>query len=343
MDNLDQPRTNAVTILFISPKTSSFIESDVDMLKDYFNVKVINFTFNIKKIKISLCSITNLLTNIGSSDVLYTWFGDIHSFLAICICKLFRKKSFIVIGGYEVANNPEINYGLMSKSLTKIMVKFILDNADCIIAISKFIRDEIIKYSENKKIYLIYNGVDHERFCPYGIKENIVMTVANNISSDTIKLKGIDTFIKSAKNFSNIKFILIGDYNIQDVRDCIGFDIPSNVEFIGFVPNKSLEKWYQRAKIYCQLSLRESFGMALVEAMSCQCIPVVTNKAALPEIVGKTGYCAKYNDIESVTDAIREALDSKKGDDARERVISLFSKDIRREKLKNVILMMLRK
>ena len=42
--------------------------------------------------------------------------------------------------------------------------------------------------------------------------------------------------------------------------------------------------------IYLQLSRHEAFGLSIVEAMTYNCIPIVTNVFALPEIVGTNGH-----------------------------------------------------
>jgi len=42
------------------------------------------------------------------ADITFSWFADTHAFLAVLLSKLFRKKSIVVVGGYEVANVPEI-------------------------------------------------------------------------------------------------------------------------------------------------------------------------------------------------------------------------------------------
>ena len=94
-----------------------------------------------------------------------------------------------------------------------------------------------------------------------------------------------------------------------------------------------LLQYYQKAKVYCQLSTQESFGVALAEAMACGCVPVVTRKYSLPEVVGDTGFYVPYNDPETTAEAIKKALRSDKGAKARERVKKKFSEEQREKRL----------
>jgi len=41
--------------------------------------------------------------------------------------------------------------------------------------------------------------------------------------------------------------------------------------------------------------------------MLCECVPVVTSKGALPEVVGNEGIIVSYFDIQSIYDAILRA------------------------------------
>ena len=82
---------------------------------------------------------------------------------------------------------------------------------------------------------------------------------------------------------------------------------------------------------------RAAAGMALAEAMACECVPVVTNNAALPEVVGDTGFYVPYGDPKATADAIEKALKSNKGNVARERIKKMFPLNRRENDLIQVI------
>jgi len=53
-----------------------------------------------------------LLALVPKNDLIFVWFADWPAFLAILFTKLFRKKIVVVVGGYDTACVPEIDYGI---------------------------------------------------------------------------------------------------------------------------------------------------------------------------------------------------------------------------------------
>ena len=109
--------------------------------------------------------------------------------------------------------------------------------------------------------------------------------------------------------------------------------------------DKELLDWYQRAKVYVQASAHEGFGITVGEAMLCKCIPVVTDRFSLPEVVGDTGFYVPYEDVKATAEMIKKALEApeEKGKMARERIIKLFTIEKREKKLEKSIRKLLRK
>jgi len=318
--------------------TRSFIEQDIEILRSNFDVRVVDFILSRKNLKGTLTTLLNMVNGILWADITFSWFADFHAFLAVLLSIIFMKKSIVVAGGYDVANEPSINYGLMRfpKSKSARMAKFALNHANKVLAVSEFNKKEALNYVNPNKIELIYNAVNCDKFKLEGEKNKDLVITVGGVTIQTLKIKGLEVFVKTATYLPNIKFILIGrpfDNSIELLKAIA----PSNVEFRGFIPFEELPKWYQKAKVYCQLSYRESFGLSLAEGMACGCIPVVTNRASLPELVGDAGFYVPYGDPEATAEAIKEALKSDKGELARERVKRLFSIENREKALIKII------
>ena len=319
-----------IKVLFIRPWKSSFIQNDLEILRKHFDVKVLDW----KGIKNPRYSV-ELFRKILWADITFSWFAGPHAFWVTRLSKILGKKSIVVVGGYEVAKVPEIDYGAMLNPKSAHQVRYILKNADKILAVSKFSEDEILQYTHPKKVELVYNGVDCNKFKPGSKKENIILTIGG-INELTLKKKGLETFVRTARYLSAIKFVLVGK-NLDGSLKFLKSIASENVKFTGYISNKTLLQYIQRAKVYIQVSAHESFGMSLAEAMACECVPVVTNRGALPEVVGETGVYVPYGDPKATAEAIKKALKLDKGKEARERIKRMFSLEKREKRLVSII------
>jgi glycosyltransferase involved in cell wall biosynthesis len=321
-------------VLFVYSLLQSFVKQDWEILSRHFNTRKLRLeTFLVPRKGRSPLEYWRLFKDILWADVVFSWWATLNAVFIVLLCKILHKKSIIVIGGYEVAYVPEINYGSLLKPVGRLEVKFILGNADKIIAVSQSSMKEITRFAKPKNLVLIHNAVDVDKFKPLGQKENMVITVGS-ISDSTIGKKGFDVFVKTAKLVSDAMFVLVGKYDnsIESLKEIAS----SNVVFTGFLPDEKLLEYYQKAKVYCQLSVQESFGVALAEAMSCGCIPVVSKAYSLPEVAGDSGFYVPC-DPEKIANAIRIALISDNSK-ARKRVVKSFSLEKREQRLVDEII-----
>lgn len=305
-------------VLFLYSRLPSFVLRDLEILQKHFEVEKLRIA-SFKKPS----AYWRLLKAILRSDVVYCWSATWRAFFVVLFSMVFRKKSIVVVTGYEVAYEPKIGYGLLVSCISRLKVKFVLKHASKILTVSKSSTAEMLRFTEPKNFKMVYNGVDVEKFKPSGSKECLVITVGA-ISESKIKKKRFDIFVKASRHLPDVQFLLIGTYednSVERLRKMAG----SNVNFTGYVSDNQLLRCYQKAKVYCQLSTHESFGVALAEAMACGCVPVVVNRYSLPELVGNTGFYVPYNNAEATAQGIKKALKSNKGKKARERIVKHFS------------------
>jgi glycosyltransferase involved in cell wall biosynthesis len=93
-----------------------------------------------------------------------------------------------------------------------------------------------------------------------------------------------------------------------------------------------LNRWYSKTQFYIQISNTEGFGVAVCEAMLCECVPIVSNVNYLPTIVAETGFVLKKRSVTLLEILINKALTSdleQLGKEARTRIIENFSVDNR--------------
>ena len=130
----------------------------------------------------------------------------------------------------------------------------------------------------------------------------------------------------AARCMPDIRFVIVGS-GTEPYRRYAS----ENVSFVGLQVGEELVRWMQRSKVYVQVSAHEGFGHALAQAMLCNCIPVVVERGAIPEVVGNEGVYARYGDVSSTVDSIRLAMHLKLN--PRERIIREFSLAKRRHAL----------
>lgn len=323
-------------ILFVAPRGAQFCLNDYNIISERFIVKKIDYSWS------NLKSVATLPLKIikGAiwADISVCWFGSFHSLLTIIIFKMLNKKNIVIAGGYDAVRMPEFNYGLMRNRLSSIIPTLSFTYADSLLAVSQNTINDINKNTniKNNKIILLYNGIDTNKYYSTGEKDNIVLTVAF-VTRTSYKRKGIDYFIKTARQFPQYKFILAGKIE-EGFLEMIKNNAPSNLIITGYLPEDQLLLLYQRAKIYFQHSFHEAFGCSVVEAMLCECIPVVSNGGALPEVVGDTGFIISYGDESDLFEKMKIALnDDGKGILARQRALRYFDLSTRKDKLISII------
>ena len=188
---------------------------------------------------------------------------------------------------------------------------------------------------DGKNIETLPTGYDSERWKPGAPKEKFVLTVGATPDFVRVKKKGIDILLRTAKRLPEVPFVVIGIAPEVQRR----LEIPSNVQCFPFVPQDELTHYYQRAKVFFQPSRHEGMPNTLCEAMLCECIPVGANVYGIPAAIGPAGYLIDGDDVAAYSGALAQALaaPASAGQTARERIVELFPKEKREERLKSLI------
>jgi glycosyltransferase involved in cell wall biosynthesis len=325
--------TSDVNILLISSDLPSFVARDLKILRERYNV-VVRFIHHVNPFRFF-----SDVHTLWQSDLLFVWFASIYALPLVIVARLLGKRIVTVVGGYEAAKEPEIDYGSARLPLNRALVRCILACSDQVLAVSRASEREIQRNLDiaPDKIRLLYHGFEDIAVEGCNPKTPMVINVGH-VSDETWKKKGIYDLILAAEQMPEIRFMHIGGLRIN-LAVKFGRPLPPNLKFIGQVPFKQLRDYLSTAKVYLQLSRHESFGCAVAEAMLFGCIPVVSNAAALPEVVGDCGIIIEPKETSDVVDAVRRALamPDTEGDRARRRVLVHFSYEQRRDALLEII------
>lgn len=183
----------------------------------------------------------------------------------------------------------------------RFVVPRILDKCRKIITVSKFECDRIRQalHLSEQQILAIHNGYN-QRFHPL---QNILDITRKYISSDhylfflgnTDPKKNTPRTLKAyslyVKQSAHPLPLLIADLD-EEVIDQILIqqnipEIKPLLSFPGYITHADLPAIYNGASAFLYTSLRESFGIPLLEAMACGTPVVTSSTSAIPEIAGE--------------------------------------------------------
>lgn len=312
-------------ICFVGHLSSTFVENDYELLKKHFDIRAVDFSTK------SPTKLFELIKNVLWADVTFCWFATTSASITVLLSKLFNKKSIVVVGGYDSAYVPELNYGAFLNMKRRIPAKYVLKNADLLLPVSKFTENEVLERVKPKKMIMVYNGINTNEHIETKQKENMITTIGS-VTNQGVKLKGLETFTKVSLDFPDYKFIIIGkkDKLIEDKLKKIN----PKIILTGKIKHEEVRDILMQSQVYCQLSFRESFGVSVAESMFYGCIPIVTNSSALQELVGDTGFYVPYENEELTTLAIQKALETRSEiGQIKERITNNFSLEKRENRL----------
>jgi glycosyltransferase involved in cell wall biosynthesis len=177
-------------------------------------------------------------------------------------------------------------------------------------------QDEIIAVSENsaqdvatffgvptKRIHVVYNGVDHERFFPgnhevakatvagrHGVNGPFFLYVARleHPAKNHVRLVEAFNEYKSATH-SPWRLVLAGSdwHGAGKIHEAIQLSkFRHDIHCLGFVPDSDIPDLYRAADVFVYPSLFEGFGLPPIEAMACGCPVISSDRGALGEMLG---------------------------------------------------------
>lgn len=342
-------------ILYFYPVRMSFVANDIDILKKRYQVS--EYHFNAKnKLKIPFNFIRQLIflvSKIRSASVIMCFFAGYHSFFPVIIARLFKRPAIIFLGGADVYRYPEFSYGHFNKFLISKFTCLSSKLASLLVPVN-----DCLIYSESDYYHPDYSKQGIKHFCAnvntpsetitleydpaffYAKSENrsanSFITAGFGIEGPTFIRKGIDLIIEVARLLPECEFTVLGCSS-----EVIKVPFTPNVKFIPPVPYERLAEIYSEHRFYLQLSIAEGFPSAICEAMLCECVPIGSKVAAIPHIIGDTGFILEKRDVNLLKGIIDRAILcddlSRSGQKARQRIIENFYPGTRSKKIYELI------
>jgi N-acetyl-alpha-D-glucosaminyl L-malate synthase BshA len=209
------------------------------------------------------------------------------------------------------------------------ITRYSIEQSDGVTAISEYLRERTVREFEVKNhIEVIYNFVNCDVYCR---EKNFAERRAEYAPNG-------ERILVHVSNFRPVKRVT----DVIEIFDRVRKQIPSKLLLMGDGPDRSPAEWLavqkgihndviflgKREQVYETLAISdvllmpselESFGLAALEAMASEVVPITTNVGGVPEVVenGKSGFLAEVGDVETMA---RYAIDILK-DESRLRAM----------------------
>ena len=198
--------------------------------------------------------------------------------------------------------------------------------ADRVIAVSKEMRDDILKFYgvSPERVEVIHNGVDPDVYQPVnsreilnelGLKEQKYILFVGRIS----RQKGIMVLLEAfaALNEPDIQLVLCAsspdsDEILTELNERISS--MNNVIWLNrMVEKAAIIELYSHAAVFACPSIYEPFGIINLEAMSCGTPVVASRTGGIPEVVlhEETGLLVEPGDIKALMDALKKVINKR--------------------------------
>ncbi|PIR97672.1 MAG: glycosyltransferase family 1 protein [Candidatus Doudnabacteria bacterium CG10_big_fil_rev_8_21_14_0_10_41_10] len=291
------------------------------------NTKIRFFTFSeYKKYLPFFYSHVLTASNIGHEKL------DVYHSPANIIPFRYNGKFCVTVHDLAIYRRPDLFPSGQGFSV-KYLVPRSINNAAKIIAVSESTKKdvEIFFKVDPKKIKVIYEGVDHDRFVPgdkteklpedlkrkYKISQQYILFVGTlEPRKNLIRL--LEAYYqltqKSLEFKDHYQLVLVGskgwlyDEIFEEVENR---NLQNNVVFPGYLVASDLPKLYAHATAFVYPSLYEGFGLPVLEAMASGTPVITSSVSSMPEIAKDAGLLVDPLDVEGLANAMEKIITDK--------------------------------
>ena len=218
----------------------------------------------------------------------------------------------------------------------RLVIPRIVKMSNRIITVSHFEKNRIAQFfgiEGDNRLTAVYNGVS-EHFKPvtdkneldrvktkYNLPEHFFFFLGNTDPKKNTKgtLKAFSDFIQQTGTDHKLVMLDYDRSELEKLLEEIGNKaLIDRIVLTGYVVNTDLPAIYCQCEVFLYPSLRESFGIPMLEAMACG-VPVITsNTSSMPEVAGTAAFIIDPYKPGQITDALLRLTNNR---DLRQQLI----------------------
>lgn len=259
-------------------------------------------------------------------DILHCTSNTAPFFTDIPLITILHDIIYMESSYLKILTSSASSYQKFGNIYRKLVVPQVVKKSKKIVTVSHFEKNRIGEFfgiKGNNKLEAIYNGVS-EHFkeitnkeelqrvkSKYNLPEKYFFFLGNTDPKKNTRgtLKAFSDFLKETK--SDHKLVML-DYDQTELNklliDINDTNLINHIVLTGYVINTDLPAIYSQCDVFLYPSLRESFGIPMLEAMSCN-VPVITsNTSSMPEIAGDAALIINPFNPDEITQGLIQIL-----------------------------------
>jgi L-malate glycosyltransferase len=273
-------------------------------------------------------------------DLLHVHYAIPHSISAILARESIKEKRYVPV--ITTLHGTDITLVGADRSYLPI-TKYGLQQSNGVTAVSRFLKQATIETFDFDDIEVIPNFIcptHYQRIENSPLREELapssekLLVHVSNFRPVKRAIDCIEILAQVLEKDENVNLIMVGDgperaacqYRAKQL------EISDHVNFVG--KRENIADYLGIAHVFLLPSELESFGLAALEAQSCEVPVIATRIGGIPEVVtdGESGYLSEIGNIEKMgRDALKllndEDLRRKFGAKGRELAVSRYSTD----------------
>jgi glycosyltransferase involved in cell wall biosynthesis len=312
--NLQLIDTENEYVLFIKP------DEDVMLIKETPNFKIIELESGFyplweqislpKAAKKAGCQILHCTSNTAPVLTSIPLVVTLHDII-------YMESSYL-----KILQGSGTNYQKFGNAYRRMFVPWVIKKSRKIITVSHFEKNRIgqfFRMAGDPRLTTVYNGVS-EHFKPvtdqlelhrvkekYHLPGRFFFFLGNTDPKKNTRgtLKAFSDFLKQTGSDFHLVMLDYDQYELEKLLDEIGdTELINRIILTGYVVNTDLPAIYCQCEVFLYPSLRESFGIPMLEAMACGAPVVTSNTSSMPEVAGDAAVLVDPFKPEEITAAM---------------------------------------
>ncbi len=208
--------------------------------------------------------------------------------------------------------------------MTRFYLKQVCKKAAAILTVSEYTKNDLLNSFPGlspERVHVTYEAASGA-FWPLDKSDPVLAAASQKFSLKKPMIlyvgalrphKNVTTLIQAVENLNATKqteamLVLAGKSGTWDATLLRKIQASPFINYLGAVSDEELRALYNLADVFVFPSLREGFGLPVLEAMACGTPVISSNRSSLPEIVGDAGLLFDPTRVDALEELLYNVL-----------------------------------